>query len=116
LLRRAITLGFDIGHDLAGPKWRGLWHWNQIKVNGIYTFQSAKRPKVNPFITAGFSTGSCTEYWLSGYNAGAGVQYWFRDKVALRAEFLYQHLQLEKKSLFTGTRRIVECTPKVRQI
>jgi hypothetical protein len=111
-IHRGFGIGLDFSHDVGGPLWRGLWHWDQIKLNGIYTFSSARRPRLNPFVTAGFSAGGCTVNWLRGFHAGGGIQYWFRPKLALRGEFLYQYLHLEKGSLFQGERRIAY--PQVR--
>ena len=58
-----------------------------FSVNGAYHFgRSAEGRKAVPFVTGGYSL-LFREETSNLYNLGAGVDYWFREKLGLRLEF-----------------------------
>ncbi len=82
LIYRGIGVGAEIGY--LNP-WRDFSAGIGIlSLNGSYHFNRAQ--KLSPFITGGYSLA-----FRSGHanlvNVGAGVNYWFHDRVGLRLEF-----------------------------
>lgn len=115
-----IIMGFGY---VLNPGWgidlevgtHGGWHWDEecdcygsFAANGSYYFFRNSRgnqlSKFEPFLTAGYeymsrdllATGSSPHL----LNIGGGLNYWFKDRAALRAEFR-EHLS------FTGETRHV---------
>ena len=57
-----------------------------FSINGSYHFATSRAPKVAPFVTAGYS-GAFRQGYANLLNFGAGVDYWFRPRMGLKAEF-----------------------------
>lgn len=58
-----------------------------LSANGSYHFINASgRGRVVPFVTGGYSFFFRSGY-ANGFNAGGGINYWFRDRMGLRVEF-----------------------------
>ena len=82
LFYKGLGAGAEIGY-LGRDGFRG--GFGVASVNVVYHFQRPGQ-KLVPFVTGGgtvaFSTGA-----TGGGNLGGGVQYWMKDRVALRFEF-----------------------------
>lgn len=97
LLWKGISAGVDVSYqsftDGAG--------FGMLTPQFGYHFTNRTKPlRWDPFVTAGAGMG-----WLSGGtagtgNAGGGFNYWFKPRVAIRAEFRVQLISSE--GLFTG--------------
>jgi hypothetical protein len=81
---KGLGLGFD-GGVMMVTECEGC-RGAVLSLNGIYSFKIASHLKINPFITGGAS-GMPTSDVPGGMNVGAGVQYWFHEKMGLRMEF-----------------------------
>jgi len=85
LLYKGLGVGADIGYLF--PRQDFGCGFGLLSVDGSYHF-GARTPgrKVVPFVTAGYSLA-----FRSGHanlaNFGGGLDYWFTDRVGLRAEF-----------------------------
>ncbi len=82
-LYRGFGLGFDAG---------GIWdtfEWNfMMSLNTLYNFNTRDKSKLSPFLIGGVTGISSGERGLDGgINFGGGIQYWFVDRIGLRAEF-----------------------------
>lgn len=55
-------------------------------INGVFHVVPA-RQKLSPFLTGGFTHMSSGEGSFRAWNAGAGVDYWIKDRVGVRVEF-----------------------------
>jgi len=98
-------IGVGVGAELG---FLGTWDGfsegiGVFSVNGSYHFGQATS-RLRPFVTGGYSL-----FFRQGsanlWNVGGGVQYWFRDGLALRVEFR-DHLQGEYNEVahFWGAR------------
>ena len=56
-----------------------------LSTNGSYHFRTQSTPKLVPFVTAGYSL-AFRDGHTNLANFGGGVDYWFRDRTALRFE------------------------------
>lgn len=81
-----VYKGFHVGGDIgyAFPYRAATAGIGVLSLNGSYRF-NLKNEKLVPFVTGGFS-GLFRSGWISGMNVGGGVDYWFRERVGLRAE------------------------------
>ncbi len=82
-LYRALHIAAEIGY--AFPYRSAANGIGLLSVNGSYRFTNLKNEKLVPFVTGGYS-GLFRAGWLSGMNAGGGVDYWFRERIGWRAE------------------------------
>ncbi len=57
-----------------------------FSINGYYHFLENRRYKADPFVTAGYSLAFRTGT-ANLFNFGAGVNYWFHEKIGLLFEF-----------------------------
>ena len=81
---KGLGLGVDGGVMMVAEC--GGCRGTVLSLNGIYSFKSASRPKISPFISGGASLMPASDV-PGGMNLGAGVQYWFRERMGLRVEF-----------------------------
>jgi hypothetical protein len=84
LLYKGLGMGAEIGY--LSPNNSLADGVGLLSVNGLYEFKQANaKRKVIPFVTAGYSLafrcGAST-----AFNFGGGINYWFREKQALRLE------------------------------
>ena len=83
-LYKGLGAGADIGYLTSYRNFEsgvGLF-----SLNGLYSFSTDRRAKVVPFVTAGYSMLFRSGH-VNGFNFGGGLNYWFSDKIGLRAEF-----------------------------
>jgi hypothetical protein len=84
LVHKGVGLGADFG-VFAHNGFGGI---GLFSVNGTYHFiNSQSSPKAVPFVTGGYSVIGLSEPGSNGGNAGAGVNYWLRERLGLRLEF-----------------------------
>jgi hypothetical protein len=87
LLRGGFGMGAELGYfapvsDVTG---NGL---GIFSVNPSYHFRNASASKkIVPFVTGGGALAFRSGALAGGGNFGGGVQYWFKEKVALRVEY-----------------------------
>jgi hypothetical protein len=77
-----------VGAELAGFARRGRldYHYGTLSPNVSYHFLGAgPSRKFDPFVTGGYSLFFARGV-ASGFNAGGGVNYWFKERVGLRVE------------------------------
>lgn len=90
LLHGGFGIGAELGYfapasDATG---NGL---GIFSVNPSYHFRNASASKkIVPFVTGGVSLAFRSGAASGGGNFGGGVQYWFKEKVALRVEYRTQ--------------------------
>jgi hypothetical protein len=84
LLHKGFALGGELGYFApAGDSIdNGL---GILSVNPAYHFNRSQ--KAQPFVTGGFSLAFRDSRASGGGNFGGGVQYWFKERVALRVEY-----------------------------
>ena len=92
LLLKGLGVQTELGY--AGPDWSfsGNGAVGVGSVNAAYHFLGVKSPKrIDPFATGGYSLyfGQRTTFG-SGYNLGAGTNFWVLRHVALRSEIRFQ--------------------------
>jgi hypothetical protein len=78
---------FGVGAELSalGP-WRDYGSAiGVLSTNGSYHFAD-RRAKVDPFVTGGYSLGF-RNGTMNMANFGAGVNYWFGERIGFRTEF-----------------------------
>jgi hypothetical protein len=85
----AIAKGVSVGIEAGAV---GLWHHftdsvlGEASVNGYYHFRHSRQARWDPFVTGGYSL-----FFRRGAsnlgNFGGGLNYWFADHLAFRAEF-----------------------------
>jgi hypothetical protein len=87
LLHKGFGIGGELGYfaPVSGTFGNGV---GILSVNPAYHFTNASASKkVVPFVTGGFSLAFRSSAASGGGNVGGGVQYWFKEKAALRVEF-----------------------------
>jgi len=84
LLYKGLGMGAEIGY--LSPNGSLADGVGLLSVNGLYEFKQANaKRKVIPFVTAGYSLAF--RYGAgTAFNFGGGINYWFREKQALRLE------------------------------
>jgi hypothetical protein len=96
LVRHRIGIGAEIGAVgpwPIGPSHQGGfadWVVGLGSANVSYHFLPEGDRKTEPFVTAGYSNFFRAGAY-HGYNAGAGMNFWFKPKVATRFEVRYQN-------------------------
>jgi hypothetical protein len=85
---RIVYKGLGLGADLTLILSRDDFEAGPLSFNGSYHFASeSSASKADPFVSGGYSLAvfsGATENW---FNLGGGVNYWFRERVGLRADF-----------------------------
>jgi len=84
VLYKGLGMGAEIGYlSPNGSLAEGI---GLASVNGLYEFKQANtKRKVIPFVTAGYSLAFRSGVF-SAFNFGGGINYWVRQKLALRLE------------------------------
>jgi hypothetical protein len=87
LLHKGFGMGAELGYFAPASDTIGNGV-GILSVNPSYHFRNASASKkVVPFVTGGFSLAFRGGGASGGGNFGGGVQYWFKEKVALRVEY-----------------------------
>jgi hypothetical protein len=87
LLHKGFGMGAELGYFAPASDTIGNGV-GILSVNPSYHFRNASASKkVVPFVTGGFSLAFRSSAASGGGNFGGGVQYWFKEKAALRVEY-----------------------------
>jgi hypothetical protein len=102
LLHKGLGVGGEIGYLTPARSFDS--GFGIFSANGSYHFtQATASGKVVPFVTGGYSL-FFRDGHANGFNAGGGVNYWFRERLGVRLEFRDQVVTEGREVHYLGFR------------